>query len=197
MRASSSRTGPRFHLPRERREAADTRRVVLQFPEVTAVAALVLYGFVWAACAPHKPSSHGKITTLSAATSANYQRCPHKLPQEVCTRCNPPLQAKFKLSKDWCPEHGVPESQCFECHPDLTFDPLPPLPQRLTSQSSRNRERTLHLEAHAVKGKVTLFDFYAVWCAPCRKIDAQILKRHAGVCRLCRTRPRTAGLRCP
>ena len=23
-------------------------------------------------------------------------------------------------------------------------------------------------------GKVTLFDFYAVWCAPCRKIDAHL-----------------------
>ena len=25
-----------------------------------------------------------------------------------------------------------------------------------------------------MKGKVTLFDFYAVWCAPCRKIDAHV-----------------------
>jgi thiol-disulfide isomerase/thioredoxin len=30
------------------------------------------------------------------------------------------------------------------------------------------------LESHVVPGKVTLFDFYAVWCAPCRKIDAHI-----------------------
>jgi thiol-disulfide isomerase/thioredoxin len=128
-----------------------------------------------ASCASSPPASHGKVTTLSAASKADYQRCPHNVPKEVCTRCNPNLVAQFKAAKDWCPEHGVPESQCFECHPDLTFDPLPALPAGAdVVELSREGEDVPALEKHLVAGKVMLFDFYAVWCAPCRKIDAHV-----------------------
>lgn len=30
---------------------------------------------------------------------------------------------------------------------------------------------SVELEAHLVPGKVTVFDFYAVWCKPCRAVD--------------------------
>ncbi len=30
------------------------------------------------------------------------------------------------------------------------------------------------LAAHAVKGKYTIYDFYADWCAPCRTLDPQL-----------------------
>jgi len=30
------------------------------------------------------------------------------------------------------------------------------------------------LSAHAVRGKVTVFDFYADWCGPCRTVDRQL-----------------------
>jgi thiol-disulfide isomerase/thioredoxin len=30
------------------------------------------------------------------------------------------------------------------------------------------------------KGKVTVFDFYAEWCAACRKVDGHVYKRIAG-----------------
>jgi thiol-disulfide isomerase/thioredoxin len=130
---------------------------------------------VLAACAPTQPTTHGTITTMSAASSADSPRCEHKVPKEVCTRCNPDLVPRFKAAKDWCVEHSVPESQCFECHPDLTFDPLPPLPANADmAELSKQGEDVPTLEAHAVQGKVTLFDFYAVWCAPCRKIDAHV-----------------------
>ena len=126
-------------------------------------------------CASTPAGSHGTITTLSAASSSGYERCPHKVPKEVCTRCNPALVPKFKAAKDWCEEHGVPESQCFDCHPDLTFDPLPPLPTGADLvELSKEGEDVPSLDPHAVAGKVTLFDFYAVWCAPCRKIDAHV-----------------------
>jgi thiol-disulfide isomerase/thioredoxin len=132
-----------------------------------------------AACASRPPpapaSAHGTITTLSAASTPNYERCPHKVPKEVCTRCNPQLEDRFKAEKDWCIEHGVPESQCFECHPDLTFDPLPVLPAGAdVVELSKQGEDVPALEGHAVRGKVTVFDFYAVWCSPCRKIDAHV-----------------------
>jgi thiol-disulfide isomerase/thioredoxin len=139
--------------------------------------AFAMTGGLAAACATNRPpaAGHGTITTLSAASTADYQRCPHKVPTEVCARCNPALVPKFKAAKDWCQEHGVPESQCFECHPDLTFDPLPPLPAGADLvELSKQGEDVPSLDGHAVKGKVTLFDFYAVWCAPCRKVDAHV-----------------------
>jgi thiol-disulfide isomerase/thioredoxin len=42
------------------------------------------------------------------------------------------------------------------------------------AELSKEGEDVASLEAHAVPGKVTLFDFYAVLCAPCRKIDAHV-----------------------
>lgn len=32
----------------------------------------------------------------------------------------------------------------------------------------------VELGAHAVAGKTTVFDFYATWCHPCRKVDAHL-----------------------
>lgn len=129
-------------------------------------------------CAASAPITHGKITTLSAATRADSQRCIHHVPAEVCAQCNPHLVSKFKESKDWCPEHGIPESQCFACHPDLSFDPLPPLPKGADLREiSEAGEDVTSLDAHVVAGKVTLFDFHAVWCAPCRKVDAHVFPK--------------------
>jgi thiol-disulfide isomerase/thioredoxin len=101
--------------------------------------------------------------------------CEHKVPKENCVRCNPELIPKFKAANDWCGEHDVPESQCFICHPDLSFDPLPALPANADLQRlSEKGEDVPSLEAHLAPGKVTIFDFYADWCAPCRKVDAHV-----------------------
>jgi len=46
--------------------------------------------------------------------------CPeHGVPESICTRCNAALIADFKQKGDWCAKHDLPDSQCFECHPEL------------------------------------------------------------------------------
>ncbi len=40
----------------------------------------------------------------------------HGLPESMCTKCNPELIPKFKAAGDWCEEHGLPESACPLCH---------------------------------------------------------------------------------
>jgi len=42
----------------------------------------------------------------------------HGVPESECTRCHPQLVAKFKEKGDWCKKHDRPDSQCFLCHPE-------------------------------------------------------------------------------
>jgi thiol-disulfide isomerase/thioredoxin len=138
---------------------------------------MLIAGLLAGGCATAPPAHEhmGTLTNLSAASKTDWEKCPHGVPKEKCTTCNPALVPMFKAADDWCPEHGVPESQCFKCHPDLNFDPLPPLPANADLvELSKQGEDVPSLDAHAVKGKVTLFDFYAIWCGPCRKIDAHL-----------------------
>jgi thiol-disulfide isomerase/thioredoxin len=136
-------------------------------------------------CAAHVPppgtpgTPHGKLSELSRV-DGEIVLCNHKVPETTCTLHHPELVPQFKRAGDWCPPHGVPESQCLECHPDLTFDPLPKLPEDADiAWLSKGGEDVPSLEAHAVKGKVTVFDFYAEWCAACRKVDGHMYKRLA------------------
>lgn len=131
-----------------------------------------------AACAgrpaPPVASPHGTMSNLSVARPGE-QFCAHKVPSESCVKCHPELAAKFKAAGDWCAEHDVPESQCLICHPDLSFAPIPePPPGADVARLSEHGEEVPALEAHAVRGKVTLFDFYADWCAPCRDVDRHV-----------------------
>ncbi len=43
----------------------------------------------------------------------------HGVPDSLCTRCHPELAAGFKQRGDWCAEHSLPESQCYLCNPEL------------------------------------------------------------------------------
>lgn len=41
----------------------------------------------------------------------------HGVPESMCTKCHPELAAKFKAAGDFCAEHGFPESVCPKCNP--------------------------------------------------------------------------------
>ena len=70
----------------------------------------------------HEGHGHaGGAHASDAAATAAVKLCAHRVPAELCTRCNPDLVPVFKDQGDWCAEHGVPESQCLQCNPKLTF----------------------------------------------------------------------------
>jgi len=134
----------------------------------------LLSSFLLAGCASTAPA-HGTLSDLSTVKGEGTEFCQHRVPAEACTRCHPELEARFKAVNDWCGPHGVPESQCFVCHPDLSFEPLPTLSAGADLRRlSEKGEDVPSLEAHLVPGKVTVFDFYADWCAACRKVDRHV-----------------------
>ncbi|MSP63200.1 MAG: thioredoxin family protein [Myxococcales bacterium] len=123
---------------------------------------------------PAAPPAHGSISNLSVAKAGD-RFCEHKVPEASCVQCHAELAPKFQAVGDWCGEHATPESQCLICHPDLSFAPLPEVPAGAdVKRVSLQGEDVASLGEHAVPGKVTLFDFYADWCAPCRKVDEHV-----------------------
>jgi cobalt-zinc-cadmium efflux system membrane fusion protein len=89
------------------------------------LAALLLVGLasVLAACDKSKsdqPESEADRAPAQKAEHAadNGEWCKgHGLPESHCTKCHPELIDKFKEAGDWCEEHGFPESACPECNP--------------------------------------------------------------------------------
>ncbi len=127
-------------------------------------------------CGGKAKPAMGTISDLSRV-QGDAPFCDHKVPDQVCTRHHPELAANFKKVNDWCGEHDVPESQCFQCHPDLTFEALPTLPADADVVTIvKNGEDLENLASAVAPGKVTVFDFYADWCAGCREIDLFMYK---------------------
>ena len=154
-----------------------SRSFVGQRGRVPLVASLCI-SVALSACAP--APRHGSMSSLSIAKSADWEACEHEVPREVCARCNPELVESFKAIGDWCPEHDVPESQCLKCNPDLNFSPpeaAPPGADVMTI--AREGEDVAELEPHCAPNKMTVFDFYADWCPPCRAVDGHLFERQA------------------
>lgn len=137
---------------------------------------MLAFGWLLAACATAAPEpKHGTISSMSLAKSHDWKACEHGVPEEVCTRCHPEKLQAFKDRNDYCVEHGVPESQCLKCHPDLNFAPPKPAPANADVQEiAKGGADVPALEPFVVADKVTVFDFYAGWCPPCRDVDEHL-----------------------
>jgi thiol-disulfide isomerase/thioredoxin len=140
-----------------------------------AVARQVPALLLWIVCGACAATRSGGGASVPVASHPQ-ERCVHGVPCETCVKCHPELAARFKAAGDWCPEHGVPESQCGICHPEVVVAP-PVAPDGADVRHvAVSGEDVPSLDTHAVPGKVTIFDFYADWCGPCREIDAHVFQ---------------------
>jgi thiol-disulfide isomerase/thioredoxin len=127
-----------------------------------------------ASCGGAGGATHGTISDLSTDTATPGHLCEHDVPADVCVRCNPELEPRFREANDWCGPHRVPESQCHRCHPNLDFSPLPDIPESADVRDLSHEEALAGLSDHAAEGKITIFDFHANWCAACFNLDRHL-----------------------
>lgn len=85
------------------------------------LAAVLLVSACSKESAPAPAPKASPTSAAQAEKSAAVALCEHRVPPELCTKCNPELIAVFKETGDWCEEHRVPESHCYECNPKLDF----------------------------------------------------------------------------
>lgn len=52
--------------------------------------------------------------------------------------------------------------------------PVPKYPEGADVATIAKAGELVVIESHLAEGKVTVFDFYAPWCQPCRKVDAHL-----------------------
>ncbi|HZU37374.1 MAG TPA: hypothetical protein VFA18_15730 [Gemmataceae bacterium] len=67
-----------------------------------------------------KASRAAKHSEKTASDAQPVDWCPeHGLPESICVQCHPSLAADYRKKGDWCQEHKRPTSQCFACDPGL------------------------------------------------------------------------------
>lgn len=73
---------------------------------------------LFASCGPSSSSSHQETPSpVPEAAHAEDWCAEHGLPESKCTKCNPELVDAFVEAGDWCAGHGFPESVCPSCNP--------------------------------------------------------------------------------
>lgn len=127
----------------------------------TLLAGLLLLAALVGACSRREsPAPVARPAASSASTAATFHGGPaahpndwcgsHGVPESECTRCNPELIPQFQARHDWCGEHGVPESQCAACHPELLRQGVaPPRPRGAPAESGEHGDRTPATDASA------------------------------------------------
>jgi hypothetical protein len=67
-------------------------------------------------------SPSGGSSVAESTSAHNYKGrdwcAEHGIPESDCALCNADIAANYKKKGDWCAEHDRPESQCFFCHPE-------------------------------------------------------------------------------
>jgi hypothetical protein len=78
------------------------------------------------------PSEHGHSDDTVCVHTIESAQCPfcdpslvdsegfcngHGVPEALCVKCRPFMQAAFQVKGDWCSEHNTPETQCEICSP--------------------------------------------------------------------------------
>ncbi len=86
-----------------------------------------------ASCDSKKPpTADSKAAQITTQAEESDWCAEHGVPESICTKCHPNLIADFKQKGDWCKEHNLPESQCIQCDPTLKekFEAMAPKPDK-------------------------------------------------------------------
>ncbi|TAK28132.1 MAG: efflux RND transporter periplasmic adaptor subunit [Myxococcaceae bacterium] len=127
---------------------------------VSILAALLALAALVGACSRREAPAPAARPATPSAPAASFHGGPaahpndwcgsHGVPESECTRCNPELIAQFQARHDWCGEHSVPESQCAACHPELLRQGVaPPRPRSAPLEPGEHGDRTPRSDASA------------------------------------------------
>lgn len=90
--------------------------LVRQIPTVLVLVALLGVAY-WGHRTGWKAPSFAQLTGASQQAPKEDWCDEHGVPDSICIACHPELGGGNPA--DWCKEHGVPESKCTVCHPEI------------------------------------------------------------------------------
>ncbi len=91
-------------------------KAILRIAPVPAVVAWVMVTVAGCGADERAASENGSAPAETTVSTLSADWCAgHGVPESACTICNPDLIPGFKNAGDWCEEHGLPESVCPQC----------------------------------------------------------------------------------